>query len=265
MNNPNDTIIQTDSSPLVNLAAISVLGDRDEQQDSFGYSLQHTEALVCVCDGMGGHQGGRQASNLAVDRLLYAYQNNSPCDDPKEMLLKAVKDADSAVAMLKLPDGSPLRAGSTLVAVFIKNGLLYWSSVGDSRAYLIRDGEFVQLTSDQNYRMVLDEKLQAGIITPSDYQREIVRGEALISYLGMGNVKLIDHNTVPLRLKKDDKIILMSDGLYKTLPDAQIARILDNFSNIQESLQALEMRAKKNAKNDRIVRDNMTAVLIKVK
>lgn len=265
MNNQNHTIIQTDSNALVSLAAISVLGDRDEQQDSFGYSLQHSEALVCVCDGMGGYQGGRQASNLAVDWLLRAYQNNSPCDNPTGMLLKAVKEADSAVARLKTPDGVPLRAGTTMVATFIKNGLLYWSSVGDSRAYLIRNGEFVQFTNDQNYRMVLNEKLQAGIISVSDYQREIVRGEALISYLGMGNVQLIDYNTVPLQLKKDDKIILMSDGLYKTLSDEQIARIIDNFSNIQESLQALEMRAKKNAKNNRIVRDNMTAVLIKVK
>ena len=92
------------------------------------------------------------------------------------------------------------------------------------------------------------EKANAGLLDEEEFAKEDVRGEALISFLGIGNLALIDYSKSPLELQKDDKIIIMSDGLYKIVSDAEIARILENFNNIWEAVQALEMKAKKNAK-----------------
>ena len=122
----------------------------------------------------------------------------------------------------------------------------------------------VQLTQDHNYHTVLVEKLKAGLLNDREFMEEDVRGEALISFLGIGNLALIDYSESPLELQKDDKIIIMSDGLYKLVTDSEIARILDNFSNIKEAIWALEMKARKSARNNAVSRDNMTVAIIKV-
>jgi protein phosphatase len=169
------------------------------------------------------------------------------------------------ISQLKNADGALLKAGSTIVSIVVNRKKLMWCSVGDSRAYLMRDGEMVQLTLDHNYHTVLVEKMNAGLLDRREFEQENMRGEALISFLGIGNLALIDYSESPLELKKDDKIIIMSDGLYKIVTDAEIARILDNFNNIGEAVQALELKARKKAKNDREARDNMTVALIKIK
>ncbi len=257
-----DIRVLTDSNEIMELAILQVQGDRSDQQDSFGYRLEEKEGLVCVCDGMGGHKGGNLASKQAVECILQGYL---PEMEPDAMLADATVAADQAVASLADETGTPLKAGSTVVTVLVKDGCLRWNSVGDSRIYLLRGEEFVQITTDQNYQTVLDEQLSSGTITQEIYEREIPRGAALISYLGMGNLPFIDRNATPLGLASEDRIVLMSDGLYKTLSDQQIQVLLQNFSNVADALRALEMKATKNAVKYNIHRDNMTAAIIKIK
>jgi len=259
----NSQII-TDSNDLFELAAITVLGDRPQQQDCFGWSLRSSGGLVVLCDGMGGHQGGARASAAAVDCFLSAYERE-PDAQPGPLLAGSTMEANSVISGMKDEAGLPLKAGSTLTAVLLRGGELFWSSVGDSRAYLVRGDAFVQFTQDQNYRTVLDEQLRSGTITRETYNRNLPKAEALISYLGIGDLRLVDHNAVPLRLCQGDKLILMSDGLYKLMSDEEISRILENFSSLRDALQALELKARKNAKNSAIQRDNMTVALIKLK
>lgn len=247
------------------LAALSLIGDREEQQDSIGYSLKNDEGLVVVCDGMGGHKGGKIASNLAVQVFLECYSKNQFDSNNVRGLIEASHIADEKISQLKDQYGELLKAGSTLVSILIKNKKLLWCSIGDSRAYLIRNSEMVQLTQDHNYHTVLIEKLNAGLIDSIEFKREDERGEALISFLGIGNLTLIDYNITPFELQTEDKIIIMSDGLYKIVNDSEIARILDNFNNIDEAVQALEMKAKKKTKNLQFSRDNMTIAIIKIK
>lgn len=258
----NQTI--TESNELFELAAMMVLGDRTEQQDCIGWSLETNGGMVVLCDGMGGHQGGSRASAAAVDCFLSAYTQISGVQ-PSPLLAKATMEANKTVCNLKDPDGLPLKAGSTLAAVILRDGELFWSSVGDSRVYLARGDAFVQITQDQNYRTVLDEQLRSGAITAEEYNRNLPRAEALISYLGIGDLRLVDHNSVPLGLCQGDKLILMSDGLYKLLPDEVIFRILENFSSPRDALHALEMKVRSKAKNSAVLRDNMTVALIKLK
>lgn len=262
--NGNEQLIE-DGNSAFQIAALSVIGDRAEQQDNFGYILNQNDGMVVVCDGMGGHEGGKMASETAVQEFVSKYTENEQIEKQTEVLIDAAKNADALVAQLKNEQGNLLKAGSTLVSIVINDRKLIWCSVGDSRAYLIRGGEMVQLTLDHNYHTVLVEKMNAGLISEEEFLAEDVRGEALISFLGIGNLALIDYSETPLELQKDDKIIIMSDGLYKIVTDSEIARILDNFNNISEALWALEVKAKKNAKNLAVSRDNMTVALIKVK
>ena len=259
----NNSII--DGNSAFSIAIMTTFGDRTDQQDCFGYSLKNYEGCITICDGMGGHNGGWFASSIAVESFITKYESVYPLIDPNGFLINCAKESDARIFALSDTEGKRLGAGSTVVSIIIKDGQLYWCSVGDSRAYLLRGGEFVQFTKDLNYRTVINEKLNAGLITEQDFNKEKKKGEALISFLGIGSLSLIDFNEAPLDLKSKDKIIIMSDGLYKLLPDKEIQEIVENFTNGEEALRALENKANKAAKAKAVSRDNMTVGLITMK
>ena len=249
----------TDSNAAFELTIFTTIGGRAEQQDSFGYSLRAEEGLAVICDGMGGLSGGRLASSTAVKSLLDAYARSGIAGRPGDFMMESLHEANRKIAAFPSP------GGSTEVAALIRQGRLWWTSVGDSRGYLLRGEEFIQFTLDQNYHTVLREKKSAGLISGEEYRRESEKKDALVSYLGIPRLDLIDYSKTPLPLRKDDKVVLMSDGLYKVLSDAEIFRILDNFSNITEAVRALEIKAENIAQKQRIHRDNMTVAVIRIK
>ena len=241
---------------------ISSLGDRADQQDSAGFLLDDENGTVIICDGMGGHKGGKLASRLSVETYLERVTSIRP-DCINRDLIDLVRDIDEDVADLKDEDGNPLRAGSTLIAVFIKNDLLYWISVGDSRIYILRKDEFIQVTEDHIYELALKENIKAGEITQEFYNEEIDKSEALISFLGAGELPIISSNETGFKLQPDDVVVLMSDGLYKNLTDDYIKGILINFKNPAESLSSLDLQSMRNAHKENKSRDNLTVALIK--
>ena len=261
-----DNYVCSDENSYFEMALSSVIGDREEQQDSAGFEIRNDEGLIVVCDGMGGHEGGKIASSIAAEMLLTKYCTEYPVQDIKVMLESTIESIDERVSGLKRKDGTAMQSGSTIVAVVIQKHSLYWTSVGDSRIYLYRDGELVQATQDHIYQRILDEQIETGEITKDEYDElSSSQGEALVSFLGIGGLPQIEINDVPFDLQKDDIIVLATDGLYKAITDEEIGRILDNFSNINDALKALELKVQREKKNKNIQRDNMTVALIKVK
>ncbi|MBQ3864782.1 MAG: serine/threonine-protein phosphatase [Clostridia bacterium] len=252
---------------ILQMTATMVIGDREDQQDSFGYEILPEEAVLTVCDGMGGHIGGQEASQTAVTTILDGYlANRSEEDEAIPPLLRDLAmDADEAVCALTDENGNLLQAGSTMLLLVLRGNRMYWNSVGDSRIYLLRGGECVQITKDQNYETVLNEQLRAGQITREFYEKEMPKGSALVNYLGLGNIATIDYNETPFLLKAEDRILMASDGLYRLVTDEEIRNILDNFRNIEDAVAVLESKAKRAAMEKHVSRDNMTTVLIKIK
>ena len=246
------------------LAIISDIGDREEQQDSFGYSIKSESGLIVICDGMGGHQGGKFASSLAVQCYLNEYERYVEKFEPIVFFIETAKAVDKKIYDTRSADGSKLNAGTTIAATIIDNKELFWLSVGDSRVYLKRNNEFIQVTFDQTYQLALNERLANGVISQEIYDREIINGAALISYLGVGNLNILDYNNTPFKLQKDDVILIMSDGLYKLVSDSEIKCLIDNFNNIQDMITALKTKAEHNAKN-KINKDNITVSIIRIK
>ena len=265
MKNCIDNFSYFDENDTFQVALLSVLGDRQEQQDCIGYELKQNEGIVCICDGMGGHEGGKIASNIGVDYVLRSYLDTYPCDDINNMYIEASQKANDKIFSLKHTDGTKMQSGSTVVSIVVKGNKLYWLSIGDSRLYLLRNDEFVRATKDHNYRLALDEALSAGVIDEEKFNNELYRSEALISFLGVGKLSIIDSNVEPITLLKNDRLLIMSDGLYKLLSDDEMKKIVFNFNNVSEAIQALELKAQKNAKASNIKRDNMTIALLKIK
>lgn len=217
-----------DSFRQVKMGASSIIGTRKSQQDSLYLKNEQGGRIAIVCDGMGGMEGGELASQAAVRILAEDFDAMEDMEEEEIPVFyhkEAVK-MDRAVACLQDEAGKQMRAGTTIVSTIIFEDKLYWLSIGDSRIYIIRGDEFVQVNQEHNYKMHLDAEFETGKISEWDYLRLLGRGDALISYLGIGNLSLMDINQVPFRLQDGDVILLCSDGLYKGLDNNEILEII---------------------------------------
>lgn len=259
----NPQIIK-EHNEIFQLAMMRSPGDRADQQDCFGFLLKEREGILVVCDGMGGYAAGNLAAETAVRRLLSGYMQQPDSYDPDRYLQTMAQEANRDICAFTDEEGNPVRSGSTLTAVVIQERNLHWVSVGDSRAYLFRNGEYAQITEDHNYLAVLNSKWHAGAIEDREFETQIQKKDILISFLGIGPDMLVDHNIQSLPLRAGDQILLITDGLYRVLQDEEIFRILQSHMNIVEALKELEQRAAETAGRKGQKRDNMTVVLAKI-
>ncbi len=114
--------------------------------------------LIAVADGMGGHQGGGTAAGIAVDALREVGATTNPTD-----LLNALKEANRAIGRAAFDEPGLAGMGPTATAALLEGGILYLVHVGDSRAYLIRDGRIIQVTEDHS---VVAEMVRRGTLAP---------------------------------------------------------------------------------------------------
>lgn len=208
------------------------VGARDEQEDSFAFSNLHDEQivsangiLVALADGMGGLDEGKEASQKAVSSFLKEYEFNNNIKTINRRLKQALSVANAAVFDLAYENGNDCELGTTLVAVVVYNDQLFWLSVGDSRAYLFRDGYLQQLTTDHIYAKHLEEDVNKGLIS-GKYAEEHPQRNDLTSYLGLPQLMQIDQNSKPIPLVAGDRTMLCSDGLYNTLSEEEIIAVL---------------------------------------
>ena len=233
----------------VQIAICSVLGNRKEQQDRAGYDLVADSAIIAVCNGMGGHSGGKQASVTAVEKLLQNWNAKNEEVTPQSFLVCNVFELDRTVA-----------SGTTLSAVILEKNQLHWVSVGDSRIYISRKPEFVRITKDHTYYALQ----QAGQL-PQNLPKVQNPESVLVSFIGVGNVSRIERNRVPMDLQSGDCVLLISDGLYKLLNDHEMNVIISQYQDVADIAQALIHTAQDRARDERISADNITVAIAKIK
>ena len=220
--------------PEIITLSYTVTGNRRYQQDAVyvspGRKLaanHRTRFLAAVCDGMGGMTDGGLASETAIQMLSQGFERirKEEIVDIPAFFLQGIKAMDKRIH--SFPKEGGRGSGTTLVAVIAEDNYLYWASVGDSRIYILRGSEMIQVTRDHNYALHLKSLVESGQMTIEEAQAKKQK-EALISFLGMGNVSLIDRNETPFEMQYGDIVLLCSDGITKTLPDHQIRDIICN-------------------------------------
>ncbi len=175
--------------------------------------------VIAVADGMGGHVAGEVASRVAINAAM------AEGDDADISAAARVRDANEAVAAAMVEDPRLAGMGTTLtLGVFGDDGALAMAHVGDSRAYLLRNGELRQLTSDHT---VVAELVSGGYITHAE-ARTHPRRNLVTQSIGMPNVRI---DEITERLEDGDRVLLCSDGLNSMVDDAAIRAILDEHES----------------------------------
>lgn len=201
------------------------VGKRENQQDAFGLSQDgpYVETygkglLAVVADGMGGLANGAEMSATVTLTMLETFESLPKDMDSAERLRHMLNRANEEVNLVLQRNGGQ-RSGSTLISVLITGEKMHWISVGDSHIYLYRDNQLRQLNEDHVYGAELDELVAQGKMSRSAALADPQRA-ALTSYVGMGTIEKIDEGSVELR--QGDCIMLMSDGVFGTLSDAEM-------------------------------------------
>lgn len=224
----------------------------------------HTPALLAVlCDGIGGHKAGETAADLAVNSIS---QNVAESDGkfPLETLEKGIQQANLAIFNEASQDISKQGMGSTTACVWMIGNKMFTATVGDSRIYLIREGQIRQISIDHTW---IQDALDNGLLTPAqveghpnrhvirryigapqppeiDYRIQLVKGET--------NQQMLDNQGKPLN--DGDRILLCSDGLTDLVPDKEI---MDAFAHDDDKKAVSNLVDLANARGGH---DNITIV-----
>jgi serine/threonine protein phosphatase PrpC len=227
--------------PGIELASLSDVGcQRANNEDRYSYwepaEDEHFPAkgrLAIVADGMGGYEGGQEASRIAVEVIEEVYAT-SVAGDPRSWLLAGFQTAHSRIQdyAAKYPDLHGM--GTTCTAIALLDHELYYAHVGDSRLYLVRDSSISRLTHDHSY---VTRLVDNGIIRADEAETHPQR-HILTAALGAGNSVAPDSPAVAVALQSGDVLVLCTDGMWGLLSDHDILKIVEGKSvdNISRAL-----------------------------
>jgi PPM family protein phosphatase len=232
------------------------------------YVIQPETQFYAVCDGMGGHNAGEVASQLAIETLA-AFISKS--DSEAEITWPYGLDVSLSFGGNRLTTGIKLAnkrvfktadnredytgMGTTVVAALATDELLAVGWAGDSRCYLLRDAELRQLTRDHSWVALAYAE---GILTAEEIERHPLRP---VITRAIGAKELIDAEIVEVPFQRGDLALLCSDGLHSMIGDEVIKKILT------PSPESLEVAASQliDAANEAGGKDNVTVILLRVR
>ena len=197
---------------------VSRKGGREKNEDRMGYCYTRESGLFVLADGMGGHPEGEVAAQLALQTISALYQKEARpvLADPAAFLSSALMAAHHQIIRYASEKGMLDTPRTTLVAAILQGAGATWVHCGDSRLYVVRDGELLTRTRDHSYL----EQQNAGVVKLERINRNI-----LFTCLGSPTKPVFDV-TSPVVLQQGDKLLLCSDGLWGSLSDDEIVRHL---------------------------------------
>jgi protein phosphatase len=202
---------------------------------------------------MGGHQGGQEASHLAVEVVQDVYATGDGA--PQVLLNTGIRTAHQRIQAHADQNSALHGMGTTCTAMALVGNQVYFAHIGDSRLYLVRGSVITQLTRDHSY---VGRLIQSGVISPQDAEAHPQR-HVLTAALGAGSAEVSpDVPEQPVALQKDDILLLCTDGLWGLVPEKDIATTV-NSNSPMEACHALVQMAK-----DRGGPDNITLQILKL-
>lgn len=227
--------------------AVSLVGDREENQDRVAVIEKDGTTLLIAIDGMGGHANGERAAELAVETISKAFDAEPhPVFDPFGFMHLAIGAAHASVVELGADASVETRPRATCALCLVQDGAAYWAHVGDSRIYHLRSGEVVEQTRDHSHVEVL---LYDGAIT-----REQLSSHPMRNYVEccLGGDAELPRMTISTRkpLQAGDIMLACSDGFWSPLRGGRIAGlagVIEGGVSLESALQKLAKAATERA------------------
>jgi len=221
---------------------------REENEDSI--LLVPEKNLFAVADGMGGHRGGKVASQMIVGELRSLIQSREigPGD-----LVDLLEHVNAAVHEASLADFALEGMGSTCSLCLVQEDTAHVAHVGDSRVYLLRGGALTQITSDHR---AVQELIDGGALTEEEAELHPLRN-MLTRSIGVDEDVEVDR--YDFDVQRGDVLLICSDGLTSMVGETDIRTLLDTNDDLERVAESLIGRA-----NERGGQDNISVVLIRV-
>lgn len=203
--------------------------------------------LYGVADGMGGHKGGEVASTSARDDLLRELEGKTPS---VATLSGAIEEVNRQIYHQQEHDDALTGMGTTLSVLWMSDNFVYIGHVGDSRVYLLRDGEFKQMTLDHS---LVEQLVREGVLTEEEAQNHPMRN---IITRAIGTDESVEVDVVVEERRKGDLWLACSDGLHGLVDDRQMRDALRQYA--PEKAADVLLKAALDAGG----RDNVTLVIV---
>ncbi|HAR85306.1 MAG TPA: Stp1/IreP family PP2C-type Ser/Thr phosphatase [Clostridium sp.] len=223
---------------------------RTFNEDSVGYYEEEDFGIFVIADGMGGHNAGEVASRIAIDTIIEYVINHKKDRSEEEILNEAILSANRKIYRESLLNESCNGMGTTIVGAFVRGNNLTMVNIGDSRGYILKDGQLVKVTKDHS---LVQELLDNGTITNEEAKNHPNKN-VITRALGTNPVVTADYYSLDIR--GVSKILLCSDGLTNEVSEEDIFRVLQGY-NGNQCMELINM-SKKNGG-----RDNISIIIFK--
>jgi PPM family protein phosphatase len=246
---------------------------RKNNEDSFGYwepeddqQFLRKGRVAVVADGMGGYEGGQEASRLAVETLLAVYRDFAG-DDPRQALVEGLQAAHEEIRQYSFAHPELRGMGTTCTAAAIVRSAhegadgdaqydaLYYVHVGDTRLYLIRDGQITRVTRDHSY---VGRLVESGLITAEQAETHPQRN-ILTAALGTNPDLIMDAPEHPEPLRPEDVLVICTDGLWGQMHDAEILDAVEHKSAEQAGRELIGLARERGGP------DNITVEILRLR
>lgn len=250
--------LTTDAAALTDVGIV-----RHNNEDNYAYDTD--TGVYVLCDGMGGQAAGEVASSLAIQTVMSYFtegertshfpkvgETPAGLSDSAVAVVSAIRLADQAVREASAANQGHAGMGCTIVVARVHNDGVTIGHVGDSRAYLLREGEVRPLTIDHSLVM---EQVRRGYITAEQAEHSSMQN-ILLRALGAEHGEP-DVQEVPV--EQGDLFVLLCDGVYKVLSREELKSALQSSEDLEQVAHALVEAAKAHNSDD-----NLTCVLFRV-
>lgn len=242
-------------------AALTDVGQvRQKNEDSHGRYLPDDDSerdtkgvMFVVADGMGGHRGGEIASQLAVETVISLYYASND-SEPAALLEQCFAEANRRILEKSTSEVDLFGMGTTCTTMVARPGEAFFAHVGDSRAYILRDGEFRQVTEDHS---LVGEMVRSGILSSEDAQHHPKRN-VITRSLGTQHNLATDLPETPFPLQDGDVFLICSDGLTSMVSDDKLKKVLSSNDPKTACHKLVDMANATGGK------DNITVQVVKV-
>lgn len=258
MQSPYGPVI-INSEQMITAFVDSHIGGRKENQDSAGFKDTALGAVIVVCDGMGGMNGGQKASSLAVTTILDVVAAASSDADRKEVLVEAIRKANEAILAYGTEYPSYAGMGTTVTALIVSDYSAVVAYVGDSRIYQLRNGKKVFRTFDHS---MVFEMVKRKALT-EEQARLSAQSNVILKALGVS--QSVDPDVFELPYQNGDRFILCSDGFWGAMPEESFLSEVSGKGDTDKVLADMMKKVDEIGNNSGGKHDNLTAAFVDMK